>query len=105
MKEVTAESITLKTPNGGWLGQVVLTSDGMFAAVTDYGSFSYSWRSFGESFKAFLLRLDTAYFATKMSEGFGYVAISKKIDHGAQRFADRILPALQEYLRNNPQKS
>jgi hypothetical protein len=34
---VQSKSYTLRTDNGGWLGQVVLTQDGMFAAVTDWG--------------------------------------------------------------------
>jgi len=100
MDNVVAESITLKTQNGGWLGQVVITSDGMFAAVTDYGNFSYSWRSFGDDFKKFLLKLDTTYFASKMYEGFVYVAMSNKIRDGAKRFSEQVLPALQEYLRS-----
>ena len=34
MNGVTAESYTLRTESGQWLGQVVLTSDGMYASVT-----------------------------------------------------------------------
>lgn len=33
-EQVTAQSYTLYTDSGAWLGQVVLTSDGMFASVT-----------------------------------------------------------------------
>lgn len=100
MKEAISESITLTNDNGSWIGQVVITSDGMFSGVTDYGNFSYAWRSFGDDFKKFLLRLDTAYFASKMSEGFAFTAISKKIDAGAKRFAEVILPALQKHIKN-----
>lgn len=97
---VTAKSYTLYTEEGHWLGQVVLTSDGMFAAVTDYGNFSYTWRSYGEQeFKEFLLSLNMSYFATKMATGMAYVAFGRKIDKAADRFAEMILPALKKALR------
>lgn len=102
MKEqhVTAESITLRTETGKWLGQVILTSDGAFMAITDYGNFNFAWRSYGDNFKDFILRLDVHYFAQKMANGMSYVAYSKKIDKACQRFAEIILPALQKYLRD-----
>ena len=100
MGTVTAESYTLKDDRGYWLGQVVLTSDGMFASVTDYGNFSFAWRSYGDmSFKEFLIGLGEDYFATKMACGMAYVLLNKKIDQGAERFAKMILPALQKVLR------
>jgi hypothetical protein len=97
--KVTAESFTLRTESGQWLGQIVLTSDGMFASVTDYGNFSYSWRAFGDDFKQFLLSLNIDYFASKMYGGMVYIAYGKKIEQGAQRFAEMILPALQKEIK------
>jgi hypothetical protein len=97
-KQVTAESITLYDEKGFWLGQVILTSDGLFASVTDYGNFNFVWRSYGDNFKKFLLRLNIPYFANKMTQGMSYVAHSKKIDQAAERFAEHILPALQKFL-------
>ena len=97
---VTAKSYTLLTSSGGWLGQVVLTSDGLFAAVTDYGNFGYTWRSYGsETFRQFIIGLNIGYFATKMAGGMTYVAYGRKIDKAAAVFAEKILPALQEVLR------
>ncbi len=102
MKEVTAQSYTLKTPEGGWLGQIVITNDGMFAAVTDYGNASYAWRAFGDDFKAFLLRLDRYYFATKMVNGLSYtVQTTKRTEKAYERFAEIILPALQEAIKSD----
>lgn len=98
-KEVTAESYTLRTKSGDWLGQIVLTSDGMFSGVTDYGNFSFAWRAYGDNFKEFMSEIGVDYFATKMSTGMSYVAHSKKIDTAAKRFAEKILPALQEILK------
>jgi len=97
--KIKVESITLRTEYGDWLGQVVLTSDGMFFAITDWGNFGYAWRSFGDDFKEFLLHINKDYFTQKMITGMAYVAYGKKIDDAARRFSDNIFPALQEYLK------
>lgn len=98
--QVTAKSYTLRTDNGCWLGQIVLTSDGAFMAITDYGNFNFAWRAYGKGdFREFICRLDTSYFAGKMANGMGYVAYSKKIDKAAEMFAEKILPPLQELLK------
>lgn len=104
--KVEAESITLKTENGAWLGQVVLTSDGFFASVTDWGNFSYTWRSFGEEktlpeFKRFLSGLDIGYFSCKMVTGVAYTAHSKAIEKSCDRYSMHIFPALKEYLKKD----
>lgn len=99
MDKVTAKSYTLYTDNGGWLGQVVLTSDGMFASVTDYGNFSYAWRAYSGTFEEFIIKLNTGYFASKMAQGLAYTAHSKAIDKACERFAEKILPALQKALK------
>ncbi len=65
MQQITTKTFTLRGDNGQWLGQVVLTSDGMFASVTDYGNFSYAWRSFGDDFEGFICRLNVDYFEIK----------------------------------------
>ncbi|BES59848.1 hypothetical protein [Dysgonomonas capnocytophagoides] len=100
INNVTAKSYTLYAENGCWLGQIVLTSDGAFMSITDYGNFSFAWRSYGSSdFREFLCRLNTDYFAGKMANGMGYVAYGKKIDKAAEVFAEKILPPLQELLK------
>jgi hypothetical protein len=99
MEKVTAKSYTLYTENGQWLGQVVLTSDGMFASVTDYGNLSYSWRSFGNDFREFILSLNVGYFGSKLYTGMVYILYSKKCEKSCGRFAEKILPALQKALR------
>lgn len=96
---ITAESYTLYYDNGDWLGQIVLTSDGMFASVTDYGNLSFAWRHFGKNFKAFLADLDIQYFATKMYMGNAYINDGRKVEKSCQRYAEKILPALQKVLK------
>lgn len=99
-EEVTAKSYTLRTEDRLWLGQIVLTSDGSFMSVTDYGNFSFSWRHHGsDDFRQFLIGLDKGYFAGKMYQGMSYVAYGKKIEASANRFAEKILPALQDALK------
>lgn len=95
---------TLKNESGGWLGQVVLTEDGMFAAVTDWGNFSFAWRSYGDrTFKEFLLTISEDYFASKMFSGMSYIASNKKIEAACKRFAEKVLPALQKTLKEEAQ--
>jgi hypothetical protein len=99
-EQVTAKSYTLWYESGQWLGQIVLTSDGAFMSVTDYGNFSFAWRHYGDDdFRKFLISLNVDYFATKMYCGMNYVAFGKKIEQAAKRFAEKILPPLQELLK------
>lgn len=101
MKEVKSRSYTLRDESQ-WLGQVVLTDDGMFASVTDYGNFSFAWRHYGEEdFRKFLCETNVGYFGGKMYQGIAYVAYGTKIDKACQRFAEKILPALQEVLKKD----
>lgn len=98
-KEVIAKSYTLRTRNGDWLGQVVLTSDGAFMSITDYGNFSYAWRCTSyEDFRQFILRLDIDYFAKKMFSSVSDMANynAKEI---AKQFAEKILPPLKVILQ------
>lgn len=96
---VTAESYTLRTKNGDWLGQIVLTSDGAFMSVTDYGNLSFAWRSFGDDFKKFLIGLDVSYLASKMFNGIADISHTRNTEKACERFAEKILPPLQKVLR------
>lgn len=99
MKEVKSKSYTLRGDNGEWLGQIILTSDGLFASVTDYGNLSYAWRSYGEDFREFICSLDTQYFGTKLYVGMSYILNGRKCEKACDRFADMILPPLQKMLK------
>lgn len=98
-KIIIAKSYTLRTESGQWLGQIVLTSDGMIAGVTDYGNLSYAWRSYGADFEDFILSINTGYFASKLESGLAYIAHNKTIQKGCERFAEMILPALQAEIK------
>jgi len=106
MIRVLARSYTLRTEAGNWLGQIILTNDGMFSSVTDWGNLSYAWRSFGEGkdFREFLCGMDVYYFSTKLITGMSYLISSKKLDASIQRYAEKILPTLQKMLREELEK-
>ena len=100
-KEIESKSYTLRDENGMWLGQVVLTSDGMFASVTDYGNLSYAWRSFGDNFDEFICSLNVGYFGSKMQTGLAYIAFTRKTQKACELFAEKILPPLQKLIKEN----
>ena len=100
MEKITAKSYTLRTESGQWMGQLVLTSDGMIAGVTDYGAISYAWRSFGEKdFRKFILDLNVSYFGDKLYSGFSYMVHNKTMEKACYRVAEKILPVLQKVLK------
>lgn len=100
MSEITAKCYSLKTDNGNWLGQIVLTSDGMFASVTDWGNLSFAWRRYGDKdFREFLISLEVDYFAGKMYQGNTFILSGDKCQSACKRYAVNILPALQKALK------
>lgn len=107
MTEIKTKSYDLRTPEGSWLGQIILSTDGMFASVTDWGNLSFAWRRTGhEDFRHFLLSLSVDYFGKKMYQGNTYIISTKKCEEACMRFSENILPALKEALKedvkNNP---
>ena len=99
-EQITAESYTIYTDSGAWLGQIILTSDGTYASVTDYGNFSFAWRHWGkDDFRNFICGLNVEYFASNMYFGMSYVAHGKKIEQACKRYAEKILPPLQKLLK------
>lgn len=100
---VKCKSYTLRDEGGAWLGQVLLSSDGMFSAVTDWGNFAFVWRSFGSDgdFRKFLISLNAPYFGGKMYLSNADIwGTQKKAMQSCDRFAEKILPALQSVLKN-----
>jgi len=98
MEEIKTDSYTLRTEDGQWLGQVVLTSDGLLGSVTDYGNFSYAWRSTGMPFKEFILSITTDYFKNKIIQGMFNMPRTKQIEHAVNMYSEKLLPALKKAL-------
>ena len=91
---------TLRDDKGGWLGTVILTQDGFFMSLTDYGNFAYRWGSIGmDDFRYFILSIDEDYFERKMVEGCPLIMKGQAVKKQAHLFAQRILPPLKEMLR------
>lgn len=102
LNNVTAKVYDLGRHEGNWLGEAVLTSDGMFSAVTDYGNFTYAWRAFGDDIEEFILKISPDYFASKLFSSFCYTMLpSKKAEKSIERSAAVILPALQNAIKES----
>ena len=83
-----------------WLGRIILTSDGSFMSITDYGNFCFHWGRTGvDDFRRFILGLDEDYFAGKMVQGMSYVSYGENIIEAANRFSKKILPLLKEVIK------
>ena len=99
-EDIEIKMYTLRTDTGYWLGRIVLTSDGSFMSITDYGNYAYSWGGMGnEDIRDFILRLDIGYFASKMFNGECEISNTQKARGQAKIFAEKILPPLKEAIR------
>lgn len=99
---ITTRIYTIREDNGQWLGQIILTSDGMFCSVTDYGNFTYVWRHTGsDDFRKFFIGMNADYFGGKIYQGIAYMAYGKKYEKVCDHFAAKILPPLQEVLKKD----
>lgn len=90
---------------------VILTSDGIFTAVSDYGEFGYVWRATGrEDFREFFFDKGPGhwyYFAEKFSGGrreYDQDSTGKRlhimrIPIMVERFCKEILPKLEKAIR------
>lgn len=89
----------LKKENGDWLGIVILSDDGSYFSLTDWGNFSFHWSIKGEiEFEDFIIRINPDYFAEKMYIGINYLADGIKIEEKCNRYANKILPVLQKVI-------
>lgn len=62
----------LRDEKGAWLGCVVISDDGFFSTVSDYGNYAYWWGGAGEEFRRFLCRLEPDYICGKLSSRHKY---------------------------------
>lgn len=100
MNKVVVRNYQLRTENGRWLAQMLLSSDGMISGVTDYGNFAFAWRSFGVGdFRDFLTDISVDYFGGKLYQGMSYMASGKKYQNACMRLSEEVLPSLQKALR------
>lgn len=105
--EIKSKSYTLRSPNGTYLWQIVITTDWFFSAISEYWNFSFAWRYIAQDdFREFLSKLEIDYFWWKMYQGMSYVIHNKKVEKACNRFSEMILPTLRECmikdLKENP---
>jgi hypothetical protein len=55
----TTRLYDLRTASGEWLARVVITDDGYFSTVSDYGEYAYWWTHAGACFRRFLTQICT----------------------------------------------
>jgi len=63
---------TVRTDKGTWLGTFVISDDGYFSTVSDYGNYAFFWSHAGDCFRSFLARLDADYLVGKIKPGYVY---------------------------------
>lgn len=58
----------LRDERGHWLARVVMTSDGYFSTVSDYGNYAFWWHAFEGDFRAFFAQCDDGYVLGKLAK-------------------------------------
>jgi hypothetical protein len=104
MQKTEARIYELHTETGQWLGRIVLTYDGMFAAASDWGNFTFFWNFENhKQFREFLIGLNINYFGSSMCESLKYITSGESVEVNCNLFAEKILPALQVELKKEIQ--
>lgn len=98
MAKETVYRYSLRTPANSWLGEVILTEGKEFYSLTDWGNFNFSWSTPME-IREFILSIDPDYFARKMFQGVAYQCSTNEMRKCCERFASKILPALQDAIK------
>jgi hypothetical protein len=57
MKKSISERYEIRWPGEFTWAYITISEDGDFNAQSDYGNYQYAWRSFGEDFKQFLIKI------------------------------------------------
>ena len=98
--EKTFHEYVLRTGTDSWLGTIVLDPIGVVYAHTDRGNFNIAFAKPGEKdFREFIAGLDMQYFAGKVFQSICYVSSNQSTREACNRFAEKILPALQEAIK------
>ena len=78
--------------NEDWLGTVILTKDGLFSAVTDWGNFANSLLSDNDNLRESILEMDENDFSE-------LVETDMELMDKSDCFSRNILPALKEAIK------
>lgn len=83
-----------------WLADVFMQPNGFIFVKSDYGDWSYRF-CFSGGFEDFILSLSVGYFAGKVYQMWNYLSATRKMEQNAKNFAERVLPVLQEAIRES----
>lgn len=62
----TLRRYNVRSDRGTWLGEFVISDDGFFATVSDYGNYAYAWTHAGCEFREFLASIGPDYLLGKL---------------------------------------
>ncbi len=62
----------VKTEGDRWLATVIISDDGYFSTVSDWGSYAYWWSAAGDCFRSFLTRINPDYLLGKIAPQQSY---------------------------------
>jgi hypothetical protein len=62
----TLRRYRLRTDKNRWLADIVISDDGYFSTVSDYGNYAFWWGAAGDCFRSFLADLNSGYLCSKL---------------------------------------
>lgn len=68
----TVRLYDVRGDRGQWLGRFIITDDGYFSTVSDYGNYAFWWSHAGSCFRRFLTNIDAGYLLGKISRSSEY---------------------------------
>lgn len=68
----TLRRYNVRNAKGRWLADIVISDDGFFATVSDYGNYAYAWTHAGDCFRSFLFNTEADYLVSKLKPGYVY---------------------------------
>ncbi len=68
----TLRRYDLRTEERAWLARVVISDDGYFSTVSDYGNYAFWWAHAEMEFRTFLCQLEPDYLCSKIAPGRVY---------------------------------
>jgi len=80
---------SLRTERDKWLAEVVISDDGYFSTVSDYGNYAFYWSHAGDCSRTFLAKIGEDYM------------LSKLCGRRSEYDGDRTLASVKEYIVDN----
>jgi hypothetical protein len=99
MEKTNATSYRIDHPQHSY-GIFIITEKGDLFITSDWGYYTFSWRAFGDNFKAFLIGLGADYLLSKLeSNQRQFLGVSKKINKRQAEALIALFTEFQEQLK------